>query len=254
MFLKDKLSALVQTFLPSKLNLTGKYLTYSEALEHCEGYDHSSIIDKVEYAVSSVLEGKSKYERDGVTFDSIPSKLPIYSVLFNLISSSKDCNIVDFGGGLGGLYINNTSIFHPNSKLTVIEQPKFVEIGENICRQYKLPIIFCNHLSELSSKPDIVILSSVLQYIPNPYEIIDNIARLQPSYIILDRTSFGVDKYWRIQVNSGFYDVDISYPHHLIDESKVLSLLKGYSVAQKWTNSFDPVIPRHYGLLLSQVK
>ena len=100
-------------------------------------------------------------------------------------------------------------------------------------------------------KPTIAILSSVLQYLSDPYDLLVSIRELYPDYIILDRTAFGLDSFWSIQENIGVYSNNASYPHRCLNRSTVIDLLKNYSMTKSWTNPFDPQVPVHEGLLFS---
>ena len=154
------------------------------------GYNDDAIIEKVIVAINSVLRGKKKYERDGSCFNSAPKTNKIRLILQEIIDQST-C-IVDFGGGLGSTYVNNADILMGIKKYIVIEQYKFVAYGRELAKDYNLKISFQDNIKKIEEHPDIIIFSSVLQYLPNPYEVIEEANKLKPKYIIIDVLHLGI--------------------------------------------------------------
>ena len=248
-------SFLIKKIFPQlsvRLPLSGHFSTYEEALRHCSGYDNIVIFDKVKNAIQGLLEGRGTYERDGFLFNSSPEGLQISKLLAGLIKSGD--YIVDFGGGLGGTYLNSKDILPLDIHYNVIEQQRFVELGIKMFAHYHLPLYFSSDFSQCPDSVKIIILSGVLQYIPNPYEVLELISKLQPEFILIDRTAFGSDKFWRLQLNRGVYSVPIEYPHRCIAKMNVFKLLDKYKLVETWTNSFDPIYPQHSGLLFHYIK
>jgi putative methyltransferase (TIGR04325 family) len=235
---------------PNRLPLVGRYKSFQEASKACSGYSDSAVLEKVAGAVIEVLDGNARYERDGTVFSSLPNQLMIRSVLLD-IASQGDA-ILDFGGGLGGTYINHRDILPPAVKFYVVEQPTFVMKGRDISQEYHLPISFFESIGDLPFSPRIVILSSVLQYLPDFRVVLSSILDLLPQYIVIDRTMFSNDTSWKLQVNRDYYESTVSYPCRGISFSSLLSLCNGYKVINKWTNPFDAQSPRHMGILLER--
>lgn len=236
---------------PSKLRLSGQYSSYMQALDASTGYSDSHILSKVLKATKAVLSREYAYERDGFLFNSFPKDLKIYTILSKL--DLEGSTVVDFGGGLGGLFINNKNIFASCSSLIVIEQESFAIAGTRLANEYNLPIQFITDMHSIQVAPRVVVFSSVLQYLPNPYDILKDALRLCPEYIILDRTAFGPDEFWSIQINDGVYTNNATYPHRCLRMRTVKELLSSYSLRYIWTNPFDPQIPLHQGMLFARV-
>lgn len=248
--LKNKLRQVVKTNY-SELSLIGPYDSYEEATQRSSGYESKVILDKVYNAVVDVLEGNFAYERDGTAFAMHPS---IDNLRRFLSTSLKENDVVvDFGGGFGGSFINNRDLFRDSNSYTVVEQSNFVGAGRELSKKYGLPIQFIDNLCHLPVKPDIIILSSVLQYIPNAEQVLRKVAELMPRLIIVDRTAFAPNNSspkWWIQDEPVYYQVPISYPNRPLPLEATLSLLSQYSVLERWSNSFDPESPPHGGFLL----
>ena len=246
---------IVRFILPtvkSQLRLTGPYASYEAALAHSSGYDSPLILAKVKHAVVEVLEGKAVYERDGTAFATMPQRLKLRELLLNYLSPTA--NVVDFGGGLGGTFINNRDLVSVGQHWAVIEQPAFVTAGEKLAHDYELPLEFHNNLHGLGRSIDLLILSSVLPYLPSPYEILQQVLKLSPKLILIDRTAFidHGEEVWWVQDEPSYYGTPISYPISPLLEKRVLASLKGYEIVDRWLNPFDPQQPAHRGLLLKR--
>ena len=234
------------------LMLKGPFVNYEEAHSLASGYNSPIILDKVYLATIDLLEGRGVYERDGSIFPSRPEGLKIRQIIKR--SLEKNMTVVDFGGGLGGTFINNRDLFDKSHKCIVIEQPNFVEAGQKLSLKTNLDLHFYTSLGALNYSPDILIFSSVLQYLPDSSELLIAASLLEPNLIILDRTAFsrdGLSKWW-LQVEPLYYGTPISYPIRPLSESTILKLLKSYSVVEHWTNDFDPQQPLHWGLLFQR--
>ena len=232
------------------MRLSGNYQTYEEAKNNSIGYDNPLILKKVLNATINVLVGNYPYERDGTNFKRRPKKLKIREILKSI---NKDkLNIVDFGGSLGSNYLNNLDLFHKNTSYTIIEQENFVNEGLKIKARFNLPINFLSNINELNSKTDILILSSVINYIPNLEDIIKSINSIRPKLIIIDRTAFTFKKTenWMIQHEPTYYSVPISYPLRPLNIDNLLNKLKKYRPVKTWVNRFDAKYPIHRGILL----
>ncbi|MFN2168856.1 MAG: hypothetical protein ACK2U9_21695, partial [Anaerolineae bacterium] len=124
--LRRRLVPVARAVIPSRLPLKGPYPSYAAALAEATGYDSPLVAQQVEEAIQAVLEGRAAYERDGTAFAARPD-LPIHAVLKPLIGART--TIADFGGGLGGLFINAPELFPPACRRLVIEQASMVEAG-----------------------------------------------------------------------------------------------------------------------------
>jgi len=246
---------IVRFFLPnakSQLRLTGPYLSYEAALAHSSGYDSPLILAMVKQAVVEVLEGRSAYERDGTAFATMPQRLKLRELLLKYLSPTA--NVVDFGGGLGGTFINNRDLVSVGQHWAVIEQPTFVTAGQELAHDYGLQVEFHSNFLAPSTPIDLLILSSVLPYLQSPYEILKQALKLAPKLILIDRTAFidHGEEVWWVQDEHCYYGTPISYPISPLLEKRVLASLKGYEIVDRWLNPFDPQQPAHRGLLLSR--
>lgn len=72
---------------------------------------------------------------------------------------------------------------------------------------------------------DVVLLSSVLHYLEEPYQMLDRIIQIGIKYIIIDRTPFlkGTDRITIQKVNPKIYKA--SYPCWFLNKKKFISFL-----------------------------
>jgi putative methyltransferase (TIGR04325 family) len=193
----------------------GNYGTWEEASRSSTGYNAQIIADKVYDASLKVRNGSALYERDSVVFDKIEYSWPVLSALLWIASRNGNrLNIVDFGGSFGSSYYQNRKFLsHLNEiRWNVVEQARFVELGRKDFANEHLR--FYSDLNECyrSEHPQVILCSSVIQYLERPYDFIDTVGSLGFRYIIIDRTPFilrGEDKITVQKVPPAIYDASI---------------------------------------------
>lgn len=247
--LRSLLAPLVRRVIPSRLPMKGPYGGYLLAMAETIGYDSPLVTQQVEEATRAVIEGRAIYERDGTAFAARPS-LPIHTALGSLLAPSS--TIADFGGGLGGLYINAPELFPPGCRCLVIEQHSMVVAGRRLASAHALAIEFFE-ADDLSAIPpvDVLVLSSVLQYLPDPWPLLNALLhQLRPRSVIVDRTAVRRgDSRWFVQTNPGYYEHPVTYPIQVLDCDRLRRSFPGYQLKREWRNSFDAQRPEHIGLL-----
>jgi putative methyltransferase (TIGR04325 family) len=75
-------------------------------------------------------------------------------------------------------------------KWCIVEQPNFVDCGKQYFEDKQLKFYYTVEDCILQHNPDVLVLSSVLQYLEKPYERIQKFVALKIPYIIIDRTTF----------------------------------------------------------------
>lgn len=184
-----KLKNLVQ----GQLMWSGDYKTWEEALAKCSGYDSDLILEKVRNSLLKVKNGEAVYERDSVLFDKIEYSL---GLLVGLQQAALDNNgnlcVLDFGGSLGSSYFQNIAFLNKvkDLKWCIVEQAHFVNCGKEYFEDEHLKFYYTIEECLANNKPNVLLLSSVLQYLEQPYEWIDKFIDLNIPYIIIDRTAF----------------------------------------------------------------
>jgi putative methyltransferase (TIGR04325 family) len=209
---------------------SGDYPTWEAAKAASSGYDSSLIINKVLEATLKVKEGKYPYERDSVLFDHIEYEWPLLAALMWVAAQNKgELNVLDFGGSLGSTYWQNRKFLESLSglKWNIIEQSQYVEAGkknlENDVLQFYPDIESCL----ASNTPNLILISSVLNYLKNPFSMLSSLANLNIGYMILERVPFinhGRNLLTVQRVPPKIYEA--SYPAWFFDRQKFFNFIE----------------------------
>jgi putative methyltransferase (TIGR04325 family) len=182
-------------------------------------------------ALLKVKAGEAVYERDSVLFDTIQYSWPLLAgLLWTASRNGNRLNLVDFGGSLGSSYFQNRKFFEHLSELrwNIVEQGHFVECGKRHFEDGRLA--FYRDLGECcrEQQPGTIILSSVLQYLEHPFDLLKEIFSFGFEVIIIDRTPFlegGEDMITVQKVPPEIYEA--SYPARFFSEEKFLRFFSG---------------------------
>lgn len=255
--------------LPDKLFVSfkkwgwqGNYNSWEEAEERSIGYDAASILEKVSSSLLRVKTGDAIYERDSMIFDKIEYSWEILSILMWIAAQNKgELNIIDFGGSLGSTYYQNKQFLDKLSSVSwnIVEQSNFVEEGK---RSFENDILkFYNTIDDCIKasvkKINGILFSSVLQYLENPYVILEKAVEKEFQYIIIDRTGFSRNNKMRLtvqKVNPKIYDA--LYPCWFFSETEFLYFLsnKGYSMLFDFESLDITNIPAKYKGFVFELK
>jgi len=207
----------------------GNYSSWELAKSKCTGYDEEQILDRVLENALKVKNGEIPFERDSVPFDRKVYSFPVLSALMWIaVQNQNKLNIIDFGGSLGTSYYQNINFLETLTDVNwcVIEQPQFVSAGLKHFKDKNLH--FFTALDDCQEKYEInaILLSSVIQYIEKPYDLLEDIISRNFEYIIIDRTLFLEKDEGRLtiqKVPKRIYNA--SYCCWFLSESKFLSVL-----------------------------
>jgi len=212
----------------------GNYSSWSEAKNKSAGYNYHDILNKVKASALAVKNGLAVYERDSLLFDRIEFSFPLLSGLLWIAGRNNEkINVMDFGGSLGSSYFQNKFFLDTLKEVNwcIVEQPDFVKTGSEFFEDQRLHFFYSTEECQKSYAIDVVLLSSVLQYIEEPYSLLDKIIEQNPEYLIIDRTPFikGKDRITVQTVNPRIYRG--SYPCWLFNEGKfITSISKTYKL------------------------
>jgi putative methyltransferase (TIGR04325 family) len=231
----------------------GNYTTWEEAKKASSGYESDEILQKVRTSLLKVKNGEAIYERDSVLFNEIHYSWPLLSELMLAAAKSEgNLRVLDFGGSLGSTYFQNKKFLdHLNSvSWSVVEQKHFVDVGKKDFADERLHFYDDIKSCIEAQKPNILVLSSVLQYIENPYELLDELLRYDFEFVVFDRTPFSLDNQSKITlqvVSPAIYSA--SYPCWFFNETIFLDYFrtKNYTLIEK----FKIGNIHHQGLYLS---
>lgn len=227
------------------VHFAGDFLSW-EALPD-GGYDNAEIADKVLKSTQAVIDNHAQYERDSVLFYEDGLEYPLLCSLQDvLMRCHGKLNVIDFGGAMGSTFWKYRKyLFALNSQVEwhVIEQPLFIQTAERL--QYDAPLFFHSNLednSEIIKNANLVLFSSVLQYLPNYAYFLKKMSPIKN--VIIDRTpEFVTSKtsqltmqYVKEPIYNANYGMQVFASKQLLD----IMSTNGYERKFAWGSSVDP--------------
>jgi putative methyltransferase (TIGR04325 family) len=162
--------------------------------------------------------------------------------LLNLfcLNDNRSLNILDIGGGSGIHYHTVKSQYNLDLNWTVLETPEMVKSNKNNNFQG------LNYSDDIESLKDVefdlIYLSSVIHYIPKPYDFLEKIFSLKSNKIIITRTPLKNQgkEYYTLQKSmlssngpgelpKNFKDKHVTYPRYSFNINKFKSFLEKYN-------------------------
>lgn len=167
--------------------------SFEAASRAATGYDDAAITQTVVDAQQAVLNGEAVFERDGVAFRNHEFSWPLISaVLWAASINGGRVSVLDFGGALGSSFFQHLPLLSALSSVHwgVVEQPVFVAAGRQLAIDERLT--FHTDIGEARDhiEPNSVVLSSVLQYLPDPIGVLMSTSVTPGTVVVVDRTPF----------------------------------------------------------------
>jgi putative methyltransferase (TIGR04325 family) len=189
----SRLIKLLQRDSSVRFGYIGRFDSWAQAKGDSLGYQDPKIAAQVALGAGTVLAGKAVYERDSVTFSSREYSFPVATALLWAASRWRGTlKVLDFGGGLGTSFFQNKPFMAWMSRIewAIVEQQTFVEQGQRLFKHDQL----CFHSSVEEGlqgvTPQLALLSSSLQYVENPYNVLTAIVSARVEMVVIDRTLF----------------------------------------------------------------
>ena len=177
--------------LNRRITLRGPYADWTQASAAATGYGDPRILEKSKQAMLKIKNGEAVAERDSVLFSRIPHSFPMLSCLLRTaLAQDGNLRVLDFGGALGSSYLQCREFLCDvrNLRWAVVEQPGFVACGQELFSDDILSFYDDFNTCLNQERPNLILLSSVLQYLEQPYLLVDKLKHSHVSYILFDRT------------------------------------------------------------------
>lgn len=223
------------------VRFVGHYSDWQAAVAATRGYAASDVLNRAIVANEKVRSGQAAYERDGVAFTAPDYPFPLIASLLQARMADERLVVADFGGGLASTYYQCRYYLKvvEHLKWAVIEQPSYAAWGrENL--QSDALTFHDSVASATGLQPNVAVLSGVLQYLPNPEEIMVQLAEI-PSVttVIVDRTPFLADAGRPTELAVQEVPASVvasSYPAWLFDAESLLTpfLERGFAKEVEW--------------------
>ncbi len=207
----------------------GDFATWDEARIRCIGYEAKDILAKVLAATLKVKHGAAAFERDSVLFDEIQHAWPVLAgLMWAAARNGGRLNVLDFGGALGSSYFQTRTFWQalPEVRWNVVEQSHYVEAGQAQIQDERLRFYYTNAECLRENQPNVILLSSVLQYLASPIAVLTELASTGADCLIIDRTPFSKGSEGKIviqRVPPSVYCA--SYPMWVLSEQEIMGIL-----------------------------
>lgn len=220
----------------------GNFSSWQEACKKATGYNDDTILDTVTTALMKVKNGEAAYERDSVLFDKIEYSWPTLSALMWIAAVNKgELDVIDFGGSLGSSYFQNKFFLDSLKQVrwNIVEQENFVTRGKGKFQDETLKFYYSiDECINSSGMPNVVMLSCVLPYLQEPYDLLAGISNFSVPYLIIDNTPFNTVSSDRIciqKVPDSIYKASI--PCWLLNYEKVVQQISDrYHLVAEYEN------------------
>ena len=214
------------------LTFTDGFDTWELATASADGYDAPSILRQVVAATERASTGEVAYERDGITFVKPESRWPVAAALLLAASHNEGrLRVLDFGGSLGSVYWQHRRLLTGiDVSWGVVEQSDFVREGARFANSQLQFYASVDHYLHVAA-PDVILLSSVLQYLPDPHAILEVLSTTLAQYLLIDRTPVSAlarDVATVQRVPEQIYKA--SYPAWILSEPRLME-----SLTDRWT-------------------
>lgn len=214
--------------LVQKVGYFGNYRTWSDAEADSTGYDGDAILRRVREATLKVKQGEAGYERDSVLFDRIQHAWPVLAgLLWIATKQGNRISVLDFGGSLGSSYRQNKGLLGhlATFEWSIVEQENFVRCGQQEFQDHVLRFYLTIDDCLRERTPNVVLLSSVLPYVKDPYGVLAELVSRRFDFIIIDRTPLldgARDRLTIQRVPAEIYEA--RYPAWMLGREKLLAM------------------------------
>jgi putative methyltransferase (TIGR04325 family) len=212
---------------------SGDFSSWQDASAKSGGYDSDAILQRALHAALAVKNGEAAFERDSVLFAEPEFNWPVVAALFMSASRHNgELDVLDFGGALGSTYFQHLPLLGSLRRVTwsVVEQPHFVAAGRSRLQDERLR--FCNSIEECleNRQPRVALLSSSIQYLPDPFAVLAALADARTEILVIDRTPFSREERHAILVQHvPAWVYEGSYPLRVFGEAPFLR-----EMASRW--------------------
>lgn len=231
-WLPPGLTRMLLPILGRTIRYSGHYRKFSDAASACSGYDADEILRVVAAATADVLAGKAPAERDGVLLDSKLVPYPVVAELMYLAArNGGELSVCDFGGSLGSLYRACSDYVDALASVRwgIVEQAHYVAYGQANLANDRLRFFASISDCQQDISPSCIVLSSVLQYMEEPLDLLKQLNEGTWQSIILDRTPFvsAEKSFVTVQYVPAAW-VKSSYPSWLFAKAEVMDALHAF--------------------------
>jgi putative methyltransferase (TIGR04325 family) len=166
------------------------YTTWQSAEKVCKRYDDADVVKTFTDAALAIGNGDGVYDRDGKVHASFSENAHLIAALRHVSNTQGQLQVLDFGGALGSMYRQHRWSLDKFSNFTwcVVDQERFVETGRRLFTSNKLKFEPTIPQAVATYQPNIAVMSNILQRIENPFDVLNEMAKSNITYLFIDRT------------------------------------------------------------------
>jgi putative methyltransferase (TIGR04325 family) len=197
----------------------------------CDGYATAPVLESIVKASKAVSQGDALYERDGVIYHQFDENKHLLSALKHIYAEKGQFQVLDYGGALGSFYRQHCWFLGNFNDFTwcVVDQNNFVETGKRLFENNKLKFEPTLVDAFLKHQPNIAVISNSLQRVERPFEVLDDLAKLDIPYLFIEQAP--IIEATEDRITQSFFPAKkckASYPSWVFSEVKFKEKLGQY--------------------------
>jgi putative methyltransferase (TIGR04325 family) len=157
-------------------------------------------------------------------------------------------NVLDFGGALGSIYFQHRPFLRhlPKVRWNIVEQHHYVEAGTRHVKDEQLRFYSTIDDCLSDNEPNVVLLSGVLQCVPDMMDIVAQINKIAAPTLILDKTTVNDSNDHMIYIEHVPPTIyQATYPCRSLSQAKLMALFAGsYNLQAIFTSLHFPELDR----------
>ena len=215
--------------------------SWSDAVAHSSGYQSKKTIDSLISSYPINPANLSSHFFIGNRLQQIAS-----AFLEGVASSNKNTiRVIDVGGGLGQYFFLLEKLA-PSIQFewVILETTALCELAKSVAPTKK-NIGWISSLADTQGTFDIALLSSVIQYVESPFDLLDDLMKVA-KFLILNRLPLTSSRNQKICIQRpGFFESKGSYPVHILSEDKVIAYFEARGkILSHWLVPRDVAVVR----------
>jgi putative methyltransferase (TIGR04325 family) len=217
---------------------------WESAVSRSSGYQSPQTISTIEGSDPVVDKWTADQNFLGNRYLQVASAI-LSGLNFEKLKSDTPLRVLDIGGGLGE-YFFLLKKYQPKIKLEwlILETPALCQLAKT--KQIATPgVSWTDALNDPNQSFDIVLLSSVIQYVEKPFELIETAMRKAP-LLIFNRLPLSTNSHNLVCIQRpGLLETKGSYPVHILSERVVISYLSARGhIMSRWQVPEDIAVVR----------
>jgi putative methyltransferase (TIGR04325 family) len=233
------------------------YTNWQTAEKACDKYDEAAVLKTFTDAALAIGNGDGIYDRDGRVYRSFSENIHLVAALRHVSNTEGQFKVLDFGGALGSMYRQHRWSLDRFGDFTwcVVDQEKFVETGKRLFTSNKLKFEPTIPQAVAAYQPNIAIISNVLQRVEHPFDVVNELAQSNITYLFIDRTPIITSH--NNQVTLGTLPAvsdDKCFPAwHFSEVAFKLALQKKYRIINEFNAESKEGNVRHVGFFCEKI-